>query len=303
MSRKKTTEEFIEESKLINRDKYNYSLVNYVNNHTKVKIICPIHGIFEIRPNDHISKKVGCTKCYNGGMVKKKNMGKVIIDKFNQIHNFKYDYSFMKYDGIEVKINIICPSHGIFSQTPKHHVNGHGCKKCCQLYSPTTEEFIDKSMTIHGNKYDYSLVDYKNNHTKVKIICPIHGSFETRPNDHIGKTSGCPVCCESKGENIIRNFLNENSIIFTPQKRFKDCRDIKPLPFDFYLPELEICIEYDGEQHYLSRSTFGGENRFSDIKRKDNIKTEYCKINNIYLIRISYSENIVSKLKNELCPH
>jgi very-short-patch-repair endonuclease len=301
MSKKKTNEEFIIESKQINGDKYDYSLVEYKNNHTKINLICPIHGEFKVRPNDHLSKNVGCNKCNNAGLVKKKNVGRLIIDKFNKKHNFKYNYSMMKYNGTDVKIDIICPSHGVFKQTPKHHLNGHGCKKCCHLYTPTSEEFISEARKVNGDKYDYSLVEYKNNYTKINLICPIHGEFKVRPNDHLNKKSGCPICCESKGERVIRKFLDENRIKFTSQKRFKNCRDIRTLPFDFYLYELNVCIEYDGEQHRLNRSTFGGENRINDIQKKDKIKTDYCIKNNIFLIRISYDEDIINKLKNEIC--
>jgi very-short-patch-repair endonuclease len=277
--------------------------VEYKNNYTKIKLICPIHGEFKVRPNDHLSKNVGCNKCNNAGFAKKRNIGYSIIDKFNKKHNFRYNYSLMEYNGADVKIDIICPSHGVFKQTPHHHLNGHGCRKCCRLYTPTSEEFINESRKINGDKYDYSLVKYKNNRTKIKLICPIHGEFKVRPNDHKDKKSGCPICCESKGEKIIRNFLNENNLNFMPQKRFKNCRDIRPLPFDFYLYKLNICIEYDGEQHYCNKPTFGGKNIITNIQRKDKIKTDYCIKNNIRLIRISYNEDIITKLKNEICLH
>lgn len=300
MSKKKTIDEFINDAKKIHGDKYDYSLVEYKDNNTKISVICLTHGIFEIRPNDHLSKSVGCNKCNNAGIIKSKNTGESIINRFNNKHKFKYDYSLVNYNGIDKKIKIICPLHGIFHQTPHHHLLGCGCQKCSNQYKPTTEEFINDVNKIHKNKYDYSLVEYKNSESKIKIICPIHGIFEQRPRYHLKNKSGCPICNESKGERIIRNFLIETVVNFIPQKRFKDCRDIKPLPFDFYLPDYDICIEYDGEQHYNSRCNFGGKNRFLDIKRKDNIKNEYCEKNNIYLIRISYNDDVTDKLTNEI---
>jgi hypothetical protein len=96
---------------------------------------------------------------------------------------------------------------------------------------------------------------------------------------------------------MIRNFLIENNIDFIPQKRFKKCRDKKPLPFDFFLYTKNICIEYDGEQHFLNKPTFGGPNRFFNIKRKDEIKDIFCRENNINLIRIKYDDNISEKLE------
>lgn len=107
-----------------------------------------------------------------------------------------------------------------------------------------------------------------------------------------GHTTSCGKCCISKGENKIKNILTELKISFEQQKRFTNCRDKNPLPFDFYLPDYNCCIEYDGEQHFnISRnnkSTFFTEEKILDIQRKDNIKTQYCQNNNIKLIRIPY---------------
>jgi hypothetical protein len=297
MSKKKTTEEFIIESKKIFKDKYNYTLTNYITNHDKVKIICSLHGIFEIRPNDHLSKKIGCQKCFNASISKSLNTGKRIIDDFVKIHGNKYDYSLVEYNGTDKKVKIICSSHGLFEQTPHHHRNGIGCAKCGGVAKLTTDEFILKSKKIHGEKYDYKLVNYKNVKTKVLLICPIHGEFNTTPNDHLRRTSGCPICNESKGEKKIREILIEKNVNFTQQKRFKDCRDKNPLPFDFYLPDLNACIEYDGEQHFNERCTFGGKKRLNDIQKKDKLKNEFCLNNNIKLLRIKYNDIILEKLK------
>ncbi len=187
MSKKKSLDEFILQSKLINGDKYDYSLSEYIDNHTKVIIICPTHGKFSVRPNDHLSKRVGCNKCNNASISKSKNFESKLIDKFNAVHHFKYDYSLAKYKGIDTKIDIICFQHGIFRQTPKHHLFGCGCQKCANVYMPTNDEFIKKSIKINGEKYDYSLVNYINNRTKIQLICPVHGEFSVTPNDHLSK--------------------------------------------------------------------------------------------------------------------
>jgi hypothetical protein len=297
MSKKKTTDEFINQAREIHGKKYDYTMVNYINNSIKVLIICPIHGEFVIRPNDHLSKKVGCNKCYNAGVSKKNKVANDIINRFKKVHKNRYDYSLVNYDGYDKKVDIICPLHGVFKQTPHHHIDGSGCLKCGGTNKLTTEEFIKKAIKIHDYEYDYSLVEYKNNITKVKIICKTHGIFEQKPVNHITKMSGCPICKHSKGENEIRLFLLKNDIKFISQKRFKKCRDKKTLPFDFFLNDLNICIEYDGEQHFLDRCTFGGGNRFLDIKRKDKIKDMYCQENNILLIRINYKDNIEEMLK------
>lgn len=102
------------------------------------------------------------------------------------------------------------------------------------------------------------MVSYYKDKIKVKIICPTHGVFEQRPSAH-KNGSGCPKCNESKGEREIRNFLKQHKINYIYNKKFKDCKDQKELPFDFYLQELNTCIEYDGRQHFMSNAFFGGE--------------------------------------------
>ena len=97
--------------------------------------------------------------------------------------------------------------------------------------------------------YDYCDVKYVNAISKVEIICDKHGTFNQTPNNHLsGK--GCPICRMSHGETQIRNYLSDRNIDFEIQFRFKDCRNKLPLPFDFYLPKHNLCIEYDGEQHF-----------------------------------------------------
>ncbi len=164
-------------------------------------------------------------------------------------------------------------------------------------------EFITQAKEKHNNRYNYTLVNYLNNETKVKIICQIHDIFEQTPAAHL-RGQGCPICKESKGEITIRNYLIEKKIVFTPQKRFNDCRYILPLPFDFYLPDYNICVEFNGHQHYLSNHNFGSKNNeYEKIIFRDKIKLDYCLINKIPLLVISYKENIIEKLSNFLKPY
>jgi len=174
----------------------------------------------------------------------------------------------------------------LFLQTPYNHVGiGQGCPKCSvdNSYSDT-ESFINKSKQIHGIKYDYSLVNYKNSKSKVDIICPIHGIFQQQPSGHLNGR-GCHICKESKGEMGIRIFLENNNICFKLQKRFDGCVGKKyKLPFDFYLPDYNLLIEYDGIQHYDKTSKFYHKETIIN----DNIKTEYCIKYKIDLLRIPY---------------
>jgi very-short-patch-repair endonuclease len=307
---KKTTEQFIEKAREVHGNKYDYSKVNYINSHIKVCIICPIHGEFEQTPNNHTSLKHGCFKC---SINNKSFTTEQFIQKAKEIHGNKYDYSKSLYKNTDTKLIIICPIHGEFEQTPYKHVRRkQGCPQCAKeknskrlvsrnkkkIYKKptlTTEQFIEKSREVHGNKYDYSKVNYKGNKNKITIICPIHGEFEQIASNHYNIKCGCPYCNSSKGEKEIENFLLEKNINFEREKKFKDCRNKKHLPFDFYLPDYNLLIEYDGEQHYKARG-FITEDKLNKIQKHDNIKNEFCKKYKIKLIRISYLDSIKEKL-------
>ena len=284
-----TNKEFIQKAKEIHGDKYDYSLVEYKNARTKVKIICPIHGIFEQTPDSHINRKTECPKC---GHSTEKNRGikdnlKTFIQKAKEVHGDKYDYSLVEYKNSSTKIKIICPKHGVFEQTPNNHLSGCGCLSCSFLNKASAkEQFIEKARKVHGNKYDYSLVDYKNNYTKIKIICSKHGVFEQTPDCHSRLGAGCPHCKSSKGEQKINLFLKERNILFVRNKTFDDLKDKKFLSYDFYTPEYNLLIEYNGKQHYK-------ENSFKrhDLKLQrhhDWLKRKYAKNHNIKLLTIPY---------------
>jgi len=198
MARRLTTEQFIEKAKLVHGEKYNYTNVEYSNSHNKVKILCSKHGAFEQSPNNHLSGK-GCYLCsleYKSELLSKDVS--LFIDDSNRIHNNKYDYTSVDYINSKVKVKIICPEHGLFTQSPEKHLFGHGCRKCANklissLKTKKTFDLINQSIKTHGDKYDYSLVEYKDAKTKIKIICPTHGVFEQIPDNHING-SGCYHC-------------------------------------------------------------------------------------------------------------
>ena len=199
-------EEFIKRAKIIHKDFYDYSLVNYKNLETKVKIICPIHGTFQQTPASHMSGR-GCPKCgrkkTSEARIKKNDIfGKrkvfnteEFIKRAKIIHKDFYDYSLVNYICSNKKVKIICPIHGIFEQIPNNHLRGYGCLSCSKIQDKKflKNSFLKKAFIVHKNFYDYSLVDYKNAKTKVKIICPIHGVFEQTPGSHL-RGRGCPKC-------------------------------------------------------------------------------------------------------------
>lgn len=128
--KKLTTSEFIERATEVHNGKYDYSKVNYVNNSTKVCIICPEHGEFWQTPNGHLLGK-GCHICARINGAKNRTYStKKFIDKARLIHGNKYDYSKTIYKGVRTKVCIICPIHGEFWQVPNYHIDGCGCPEC-----------------------------------------------------------------------------------------------------------------------------------------------------------------------------
>ena len=263
-------------------DRYDYSLVDVNTLREKIKIICPIHGVFEQTPYHHVSRKQGCPIC--GGRVKKTQTQYILEAK--KKYGDKYDYSLVDYINIDTKIKIICPIHGVFEQTPYHHLITNGCTKCNGHYMDT-EFFSEKSAIVHDGKYDYSLVDYINGNTKVKIICPIHGVFEQLPSNHL-KSRGCLICRSSKKEKIIWQQLTDGKVEFIFQKKFKDLKFKNPLFFDFFIPRLNLIIEYHGEQHYIK--AWDGVDGLTNRGKRDELKKKYCTDNNINFMVIKYNE-------------
>lgn len=357
-TKKSNTENFIQKSREVHgADKYDYSLVEYKNNNTKVIIICKIHGIFEQIPRSHTSG-VGCPKCGKGTINKD-----LFIKKSKEVHGDRYDYTKVNdYNFQNTKnVEIICKSHGSFYMDPKRHINGNGCSKCSGNRKLTTDEFIEMSKSkyseygyiydktdyngyynkviitcpnhgdfsvvpslhlngishcnscskrkkwnfeyfvntankIHNNKYKYDIKTYKNSNKKTKITCPKHGDFWQLPESHIRNGNGCSKCVESKGEIAVLSYLNSKKIKFIRYKKFDDCFYIQKLTFDFYLPDYNTCIEFDGIQHFVPRERFGGLEEFEKIQIRDKIKDEWCLNNKVTLVRISRISDIEEKL-------
>ena len=183
-----TTLRFIEKSRKIHGEEYDYSQVNYVNNHTKVCIICRTHGEFWQTPQTHIEGG-GCPECYG---TPKKSLEQ-FINESKRVHGDSFNYDEVDYKSARKKVRIICPIHGQFEQVPYNHLKGHGCPKCAGLFVGNTQEFIEKATMIHKDAYDYSSVEYVNTKTKVCIICKKHGEFWQAPNGHLAG-HGCPEC-------------------------------------------------------------------------------------------------------------
>ena len=294
---KLTREAFINRARKIHGDKYDYSKVAYKSIVDKVCIICPEHGEFWQAPSQHLRGN-GCPKCSHRNY---KKTTEEFIEEARQAHGDKYDYSKVKYDGQNVPVCIICPEHGEFWQTPKMHLKSkYSCPVCLSKNVGinkrlSLEEFIEKARKIHGDKYDYSKVNYITTDTKVCIICPDHGEFWQAPHNHITQKQGCPFCSESHLSKEVQEFLKSNNINFEREKKFEWLIYKKKLSLDFYLPDYNIAIECQGEQHFKPFRWETDEKRLEKRKLRDRIKKELCEKHGIKVMYYSFK-----KFNNEI---
>lgn len=238
----------------------------------------------------------------------KKLTTKQFIEKAKQVHGNKYDYSKTQYINCRTNLIIVCPIHGEFSIRPDHHIKSCGCPKCGyanigKALKHTTQDFINKAIQVHGSKYNYSKVDYRGSFIPVIIICPKHGEFKQIPNSHIHLKEGCPKCSQSKGELTIQKYLEEHNINYIYQYTIPIDISINSsgrASIDFYLPDYNTFIEYNGIQHYIPQEHFGGKIKFEQQQNRDNFVRKYCKYNNICLLELKYDANIIDALDQDL---
>lgn len=196
----------------IHKNKYAYPSINLHDKYKNSDVLiikCDIHGNFNQSINSHL-QGYGCKKC---GIGKNKMSQNEFMEKAKKVHKNKYDYTQTKYDKSNLHLNIICPIHGMFKIIAGEHLNGSGCKKCADNNRKISiENFIKIVNKIHNNKYDYSKTIYTNIHTKINIICPIHGKFSITPASHIHSKVGCKKCKNGNSSKKEIEFLNKVGI-------------------------------------------------------------------------------------------
>jgi hypothetical protein len=252
-----------------------------------------MHGEFMQEPVRHIQGE-GCSTCgYITFGLKLKKTTKQFIDESIKIHGDKYDYSKVIYKTSVDKVIIICKMHGEFEQTPDNHLRGNGCIKCQYLNQglksrKSTDDFIKKAKEIHGNKYDYSEVEYITCMKKVVIICKEHGKFEQVPNSH-SRGNGCPRCnCSnqySKSQIEWLEFISKYYNIYIQHAVNNEEYKIPNtnLKADGYCKETNTVYEYHGDYWHgnplifnqKDKSFFGktyGELYENTLKREQKIK-------------------------------
>jgi hypothetical protein len=215
------TEKFINKAIKIHNNKYSYEKVDYKKSGEKVQIICKIHGVFNQTPENHLYG-YGCKVCGTESSITKQRTSLLnFIVNAKKLHKDKYNYDLVEYNGCKNKVKIKCNKHNItFFQTPDLHLRGSGCTLCgkeivSNKLKPDLQNFIDNCNIIHNNKYNYSLVNYRNAKTKIKIICEIHGEFEQTPDVHL-KGSGCKKC----SNNSRTKLLTSNTNAFIEKSKF-----------------------------------------------------------------------------------
>lgn len=298
-----TNEEFISRLYSIFGDKYDYSKVEYTGRRGYVTLVCPKHGEFNAVVNT-LLKGVGCLKC--GKEEKFKETTDSLVQKFKEYHP-ELDFSKTIYTGWDSLVTITCPKHGDFQVLPNNFLKYKGCPKCsyeehAEFMRKSFDDFLKDAKYVHGEKYDYSKVDYVDIQTKICIICPEHGEFWQTPASHI-QGSGCPACSGSKGERTICDILLGKGVKFIQEYTISIPQDINisgHAYVDFYLPEYNAIIEYNGIQHYEPRMAFGGSFKFEQQQARDNYVRQYCKNNNIRLIEIRYDEDVWIALHEKL---
>ena len=277
---KSNINEFIKKTKEVHGDKYDYSKVEYVNDRTKVCIICPVHGEFWQTPNCHLNGS-GCPKCagYNKSFFEFKEE---IIKKYGDIYDFSNAENEFKNYTTKITVGY---NEKFFKITPSKLLYGNNDIPIKMERVYNVKDFINKAKEVHGDKYNYSKVEYINSHTKVCIICPEHGEFWQTPNEHLSGC-GCKECSKeskrSKTEKIVYDLLNENNISFIEQYS-PSCLNngLSHQKIDFYLTDYNIGIECQGRQHFKD-GVFNvslEENIKRDIKKKKS-----CEKNNIKII-------------------
>ena len=240
---------------------------DYKNTNTLVRIVCPVHGTFYMRPSAALKRDILCPQC-------RPNRSKLTQESFIKRamarHGDAYDYSKTKYISYKHPIEVICRKHGTFTVMPFAHIAKRdpcGCPAC--KLERRVNRYITKAKCLHKNKYDYSNLVYKSYRSPVEIICPKHGSYWQTLNNHLAGC-GCPFCSESAGESAVSATLDYFHIDYIREYRLPEYET--QYRYDFYIPMLKLLIEYHGEQHY--HEVKGWKTSLSERQEMDKIKVE-----------------------------
>lgn len=308
-SRLKGLDYFIIKSKIYHGDKYDYSHVKYTSSRLKVKIICPKHGGFFQSLQSH-AKGHGCDKCAREYRTinHPRRLG---IDTFfkrcEEVWGDDYDFSKIKtYVNNSTKVKVVCKKHGEFLITPAQLMTGHGCYECgldriSDFQRIEYEEFLQMVEDVWGDKYMIGK-DCYNSYQSFRVFCKAHDYYWETNGTNFLRGHGCRKCgfSVSKGETAISKILEKNKIPFFEQYSFFGMKSKRKLRCDFFLPNHNLVIEYNGRQHYEAIKFFGGIDALNTTKKRDMIKYNYCIDNNINYEILKYNESVDKRMREIL---
>lgn len=278
-------------------DYQDYEVIGkYINSHTNIKMKHLTCGhVFDITPNSLLSGR-GCYYCGrkrigNSSRNTQEELCKELPEGISLIGEFK---------GVLYDTLVHCDKCNSTYKVKIHDLLRRGyCAHCGNHYRKTTNTFKDDMYQMVGNEY-ILLSEFNTVNDKVKIkhnLCN-HSYYVTPHNFLRGRR--CPYCNNSIGESIIEKVLKDLNIVHERQKKFKDLKLTKYLSYDFYLPELDILIEYQGEQHYKPVEYFGGELKFKNQIIRDKAKKDYAVRSKINLLCIPYKINSYFSIRKEI---
>lgn len=275
-----TDEEFKRRVKELVGDDYTFQEI-YVNSSTKLSVKHNKCGnMYGVIPNTFLRG----SRCPYCKVRKKKKSNEQFIKEVKE--RAGDDYTFQEeYKGAQTKIKVrhnVCGFE--FMITPSSFLNKAPCRRCSKTIKPTTAEF-KKIVEKSGNGEYEVLGKYINNLTKVKMKHKTCGYvYSVIPSSFTSGTR-CPRCISSRGEERIADYLDKKEIIYQREKMFLGTGGKR---FDFYIEKINLCIEYDGEQHFKPVKHWGGEEALRKAQKSDLFKNEFCNENGIELIRIPY---------------
>jgi len=301
---RKPQELFISEAMEKHKDEngnpiYDYLFVEYKSCHEKVIIMCKTHGRFVQSPSDHLSGR-GCNEC---GMInrafKQTFTQEEFIERATEVHGDNYDYTDVKYINSQTKIIIKCNTcNFVFEQQPNSHLRGSGCDKCAHSINHenqklSRDEIIERATKVHGDKFDYSNMNYINSHTPINIKCNnCNNNFQQLYCNHIRQNKGCPFCDCRITEKKIAEFLSAQYPNLIKEYKEEWCKNKRCLPFDFCLPDINTIIELDGLQHFKQVMNWHSP---EENQKKDKYKMKCANENGFSVIRIIQTDVLYDK--------
>lgn len=307
-ARRTSVDDFVRQAREIHGDKYTYDDIDSstFDMRKKVQIKCPSHGTFPVLAVNHVSRKSGCKKCADENLSVLKSKGaEKFIEESKLRFGDAFEYIDIPYKNQKSIVKLRCTYHGVvFDVCANNHLSceSGGCTACTaehkRRYVISWPEMLQRFQSVHGDKYDYSQVQYVNRQEAITVICKEHGPFPTRAALHeLG--SGCPICGKWRRVAKICHYLSLMNIKYKTEHWYSDCRRVNPLRFDIYLPDYGhsgALIEHDGVQHTVAVKGFGGEEQLKYIQENDTIKNEYCISKGIPLLRINHDDDLLASL-------